>query len=131
MEGRRHDAALLAESGLLDRIRFQNNRQQPLCLYGDNQHLLCPYKNTRLTPEQEDFNRGMSRCRESVEWMFGKVTQLFAFLDYKKNQKQPVGKYYLVATILTNCQACFYGNHVSEYFGLNPPITQDYLRPRL
>ena len=135
MEGRRHDVALLAESGLLDMIRFHSNRNTPLCLYGDSAYpldpyLMCPYKGAALTAEQEAFNRGMSSGREAVEWMFGKIVQIFAFVDFKKNQKlylQPIGKYYKVAALLTNCHTCFYGSQVSTYFGLNPPSIQDYL----
>jgi hypothetical protein len=135
MEGRRHDAALLAESELLNRIRFHTTRNTPLCLYGDSAYplspyLMCPYKGAVLTQEQEAFNRGMSSGRECVEWMFGKIVQEFAFVDFKKNQKlylQPVGKYYLVAAILTNCHSCFYGNQVATYFGMNPPTVYEYL----
>ena len=32
-----------------------------------------------------EFNKSMSALRVSVEWNFGKVTNLFAFLDFKKN----------------------------------------------
>ena len=45
----------------------------------------------------------------AVEWGFGKIVQLFAFVNFHKNQKlylQPVGKYYRVATLLTNCHTC-------------------------
>ena len=40
MEGRRHDAAILAESGLLAGIRFHSATNKPLCLYGDSAYPL-------------------------------------------------------------------------------------------
>lgn len=139
VEGRRHDAALLAESGILNRITYFAEDNSPLCLYGDaayplSPHLLCPYKNAILTQEQQAFNTGMSGAREAVEWAFGKIVQNFAFVDFKKNQKmylQPVGKYYLIAALLTNCHTCFYGSQISTYFGLEPPSINEYLLRRI
>ena len=32
------------------------------------------------------FNTGISSGREAVEWNFGKIVQLFAFVDFRKNQ---------------------------------------------
>ena len=135
MEGRRRDAALLAESGLLGKIEFHTGQGRPLCIYGDcayplNQYLLCPYKGARITPEQDAFNRGMSCVREAIEWTFGKIVSIFAFVDFKKNQKlylQPIGKYFLVASILTNCHTCFYGGQVASYFGMTPLTIEEYL----
>ena len=135
MEGRHHDAALLAESGLLDVIRFHSANNTPLCLYGDSAYplsayLMCPYKNAVLTDEQQAFNTGMSSGREAVEWNFGKIVQLFAFVDFRKNQQiylQPIGKYYRVAAIMTNCHTCLYGSQVSTYFGMKPPSIDEYL----
>ena len=66
----------------------------------------------------------MSSLCQSVEWGFGKLLQLFPFLDYKKNLKlflQPVAKYYMVANLLANAHTCLYGSQISNYFGLNHP----------
>ena len=42
-EGRRHDAALLAESCIMDRIRtFHTEHNTPLCIYGDQAYPLSP-----------------------------------------------------------------------------------------
>lgn len=72
----------------------------------------------------------MSSVRFSVEWAFGKILQYFAYLDFKRNQKvlfQPIGKFYLVGTILTSCHTCLYGSQTSTFFGLPPPSLETYL----
>jgi hypothetical protein len=106
-----------------------------MCIYGDSayplsEHLLWPYRGARLTKVQEDFNKEMSSVRECVEWIFGKIVNNFAFVDFKKNQKlylQPVGKYYIVAALLTNCHTCFYGSQAAAYSGVSPPNKESYL----
>ena len=67
----------------------------------------------------------MSQVRVSVEWGFGKICQIFAYLDFK-----PVGKYYLVGTILINCHTCLYGSVTSSFFNLEPPPLEVYLTNR-
>ena len=64
---------------------------------------MSPFRGAHLTDNEQEFNTQMSKVRVSVEWGFGKIIQMFAYLDFKKNLKvllQPVGKYYLVASIL-------------------------------
>lgn len=138
IEGRRHDSGMLRESGLMAQLQTFMNQPDgtPYSLYGDpayplRPHLIAPYRGSSLSAEEQEFNRLMSRVRVSVEWTFGKITSLFAFLDYKKNMKlylQPVAKYYLVATILTNCHTCLYGSETGMFFGLNPPTLEEYLQ---
>ena len=46
------------------------------------------------------FNHANSFPGISVEWAFGKVAQLFPFIDFRKNLKvflQAMGKYYISA----------------------------------
>ena len=72
----------------------------------------------------------MSSVRVSVERTFGKLVQYFAYLDFKKNQKillQPIGKYYLVGAILTNCHTCLYGWVTTTFFSVKPPSLETYL----
>ena len=79
MERRRYDATHIVEYGLLARIRFHSATNKPPCLYGDSAYplspyLICPYKNSVLTNEQQAFNTGLnSGRREEVEWVFGKI----------------------------------------------------------
>ena len=93
-EGRKHDAGMLADSGLL--ADLQRNAfsltGQPLCLYGDpayplRVHLQCPFRNAVLTPQMQEFNAAMSALRISVEWLFGDIINYFKFLDFKNNLK--------------------------------------------
>ncbi|XP_067025122.1 uncharacterized protein [Acropora muricata] len=134
--GRHHDAFMLHESNLIPRLQAKSAALPIFTLYGDPayplcQHSLGPYRGAQLTPDQQLFNERMSKVRESVEWSFGKVVQYFAFLDFKKNLKvllQPVGKYYVVGSLLINCHTCLYGSVTSSYFGLQPPDLGTYLR---
>lgn len=134
--GRRHDAFMLGVSGLTTKLaNFNRPSGEPYIIYGDpayglSRNILAPFRGAHLSPEQQDFNRAMSKVRVSVEWAFGKITQYFAYLDFKKNNKillQPVGKYYLVATILTNCHTCLYGSQTSTFFNVSPPELETYL----
>ena len=130
------DAFMLGVSGLAEKLeRFQRPNGEPYIIYGDpasglTKNILAPFRGARLTDDQQEFNSRMSKLRVSVEWGFGKICQLFAFLDFKKNLKillQPIGKYYLVAAVLANCHTCLYGSQTSTFFGLDPPELEDYL----
>ncbi|KXJ13842.1 protein ALP1-like isoform X2 [Exaiptasia diaphana] len=136
IEGRRHDAFMLGESGLADKLRpLQRPNGEPYVIYGDpayglTRNILAPFRGAQLTHDQQEFNRRMSKLRVAVEWGFGKICQQFAFLDFKKNMKvllQPVGKYYVVAALLTNCHTCLYNSQTGRYFELYPPSLEDYL----
>ena len=102
------------------------------CGYQGLHVLLVPHSpKPTMTLRQKRFNRKMSRLRVSIEWSFGKITQLFAFCDYKKNMKlhkQPVGSYWLIATLLTNCHSCLYGNQTEDFFDMPPPSLEYYMK---
>ena len=137
MSGRRHDAALLNESGILDHMVTNMNGPdgQPLTVYGDpayplTSHVIRPFRGQNLGEEQQAFNTAMSKVRQAVEWEFGKVVRMWAFLDFEKNLKlflSPVGKLYMVGVLLTNCHTCLHGSETSQYFGLNQPTLEEYL----
>lgn len=133
-EGRRDDAGIFRESGfyqeLVDNTTFGDER---FCIYGDQGYglrelLLRPYTENEIlhNPDRQHFNNSMRALRVSVEWGFNKIIQLFAFLDFNKNQKllvQDVSSMYKVSMILTNCHTCLYGGETSSYFNLEPPIS--------
>ena len=137
LEGRRHDSAMLAESGLLaslSHLPLAPNGQN-FCIYGDAAYPLRPqlivsFLGNHLTAQQQQFNQQMSAARIAVEWGFAKVLKYFAFVDFRKNQKlllQPVASHYFCAVLLANCHTCFNGNEATSHFTLNPPSIYEYL----
>ncbi|XP_077498715.1 uncharacterized protein LOC144109799 [Amblyomma americanum] len=135
--GSRHDAGILRKSKTYEKLQ-KLVQGHSYCLYGDPAYplrplLLKPYGGVRLTARQESFNREMSKVRQAVEWGFGKMAGLLAFLDFRKNQKlhrQNLPRMYRVSAILANCHTCVYRSQVSQYFGLEPPSLETYLTPQ-
>ena len=136
LPGRRHDAGMLRESGLLGHLEAECNfNGRPLPIYGDKgypfrPHLMRPFPGRQLTEDQVRKNYIMSTVRQSVEWNFGKLKRQWAFLDFEKNHKlhlSPVGKLFRVGVILMNCNCCLYGNQTSKHFGIDPPTLEEYL----
>lgn len=107
------------------------------CFFGDGGYivrhpgLMMPFRHTMppLTPVQINYNRNLSRCREAVEWAFGKIVNNFSYLDQWKQQKiwlRPAGKYYKAATLLTNVHTCLYNSQTAQFFGVVPPTLAQY-----
>ena len=138
LEGRRHDAGMLADSNLLQymqRYAFSPGPvARPLCVYGDpaypmRVHLQAPFRNVVLTPQMVNYNKAMSSVRVSVEWLFGDIVEYFKFVDFKKNLKiglSTVGRMYIVCALLRNALTCLYGNTTSLFFDLDPPTLEEY-----
>ena len=136
MEGRRHDCALLASSGLLNDLAQHSFSPigNPLCIYGDpaypaRVHIQSPFRGARITPNEHLFNQSMSSVRVSVEWVFGDIVNYFAFLDFRKNLKiglSAVGEMYTVCALLHNARTCLYGNITSKFFEISPPPIEQY-----
>lgn len=140
VEGRKHDAGMLRDSGLLNVLERQavNPAGDILCIYGDPAYplrpqLMCPYRIGEVpifTQDMQAFNEAMSSVRVSVEWLFCDVINYFKFLDFKNNLKlgmSAVGKFYIVAALFRNILTCLYGNLTSDVFQLDPPTVQNYL----
>ena len=71
----------------------------------------------------------MSSVRQAVEWIIGDIVNFFKFLDFKKNLKiglSPIGKMYIVSTLLHNPRNCFYGSITLKYFECKLPIIEEY-----
>ena len=136
-EGQRHDAHILQASGLVPQMQLYTI--QPgggaYSVYADSAYplqpcVLCSFQGAHLTPEQRRFDADMVAVWVAVEWGFNSVLSQFSHLEMKTKQRillEPVGQTYVVATLLSNCTACLYGNQVSNYFDLQPPFLEDYL----
>ncbi len=140
--GRRHDAGILAYSGLIQRLADKMEEigvgAEPYVLYGDPAYPVSAYLEApfrihagELTEYERTFNKDMGMSRVAVEWVFGKIISLWAFVDFSENCKillQPIGKYYIVAALLTNCHTAVFGGQTQSHFGLMPPTLLQYLR---
>jgi hypothetical protein len=133
IEGRRHDSFLLLESNLKN-ILGSMPEFDGKYLYGDPGYCLSsivinPYRNP--TDDQKEFNRRMSSIRQNVEFGFMRITQLFGFFQYVPSLRlwsTPVGAYYLIGGLLTNCRTCMDGaNIITSCFNSTPPSIEEYL----
>jgi hypothetical protein len=141
--GRRADGYMLGKSNFLDHMA-------DLCLqangayyvYGDPAYALNIYVlrglKGALTPAEQRFCALMNSLRVTVEWGFGLVLRDWAFVDFSKNLKlgkQPLGRLYVAAALLTNVKTCLtaahaldgYGNAIAQMFGVPPPTAEQYL----
>ena len=93
VEGKHHDAYMLNMSGLLPLLQqFIQPNGQPYIIYRDPAYRLTPnilalFKGAQLTALEKAFNKKMSTVWISVEWGFGKITQYFAYLNFRKKSK--------------------------------------------
>ena len=135
IQGRRHDAFMLQESGILRQLE-ESPKYQAFCLYGDPAYphrpqLQVGFRGAALNADQTAYNKAMSKRRQCVEWGFAKIITYWAFLDYRKNLKlllQPVAKLYAIGALFTNVHTCMNGSQTSQYFSCHPPVLADYLR---
>jgi hypothetical protein len=139
--GSRHDSGIFEDSGLhalldtLPYVQFGNARN-PVALYADDgyalsQRVFCPYPDGRVDARHQAFNTTMSQSRITVEWSYGRITALWRSLNLKDNHKifkSPIGVYFMVATLLTNCLTCVEGgNEVTDHSGFRSPSLEEYL----
>lgn len=135
MEGKRHNSGMLAMSGVLpqQQLNARTPYDNPLCAYVDPTctlgiHLQGPFKGN-LNQQQKYYNQAVSQVRTPVEWVFGDIANYFAFLDFKRTLKinmKAIKKMYSVCTLLTNAHTCLYQSIISSYFGMEPPLLDEY-----
>jgi nuclease HARBI1 len=135
VEGKTHDSSMLRMSGLREKLAEHAELFHQKYIYGDpaygvSTYVISPYKGD-VSEDEAAFNSAMSSVRESVEWSFGRMKTLWAYVDFKKSHKimlSPVGKIVYVSMLLTNCRCCYYrGIQISAYFLLTPPTLAEYL----
>lgn len=76
--------------------------------------IISLFKGASLSAQQQEFNSRMSSVREAVEWTFGIMKAMCAFVDFKKKHKimlSPVGKVVHTAMLITNCHSCYFGGN--------------------
>jgi hypothetical protein len=126
VEGRRHDKYLWNESKIMDQLTEHafDEEGQPMQIYGDpayglNRHLISPYQGARVNDRQRLFNKRMSRVRIVVEWVFKEITQQFAYLSWKREQKvfqKALGEEYAVGVLLHNAHVCLHRPQIPQFF---------------
>lgn len=132
-----NDLNLLEQSHLEQQIaNLVNVGGQTLMLYGDliyqGQSLVMAGYQDPVSVADADYNDFMGSMRVSVETGFGRVTQLFTFLDFKRMMRtglSPTAAYYLVSVLLTNCYTCLSGNSLHRFPNVAPPSLERYLNP--
>eukprot|EP00963_Diacronema_lutheri_P005418 scaffold425_cov365-Pavlova_lutheri.AAC.6 len=71
----------------------------------------------------------MSKFRQAVEWIFGKLEQLWPFVGDKTRKTvllRQTGKEDVVAALVTNFHTCLCGGVTTDYLGITPPKLQEY-----
>jgi nuclease HARBI1 len=135
LEGRRHDWTLYLRSEMdrqLEECLLVGGVQY--CVYGYSGYNARPFAEVPLSgyqvnKDQSSYNRAMSSCRITVEWIFKEVKMYWTFVDYKRKMRLlecPVGALYISALLLTNFRNCVYPNPISQYFNCRPPL-EEYL----
>ncbi|OWZ10407.1 hypothetical protein PHMEG_00016744 [Phytophthora megakarya] len=81
--GTRHDASCAPSLTIDDKHYFFSGDPA----YGQQKHVVAPFKGASLSADETEFKKRMSAVRVSVEWRFGKVARYWAFVDSSKNQK--------------------------------------------
>ena len=79
---------------------------------------------------EKEWNAEMSAVRIEVEHGFGIVSNTWPFLNASWKMhlySSPVGRYYRVGVLLTNCLDCLHPNQVSQYFDCLPLTLSEYL----
>lgn len=141
---RRHDVTLLAWSGIDPFLtQIQLGQGNLYAFYGDSA-FQGPWLNIRtrhkptvlhpLTEQEEDENKAMKKARETIEWSYGLITELWNLAATKwrfklETDPQVVMEQVRVMHLLTNCRTCLHGSNVSSgnTFNCPPPSLQIYL----
>jgi len=141
VSARRHDVFILGESNInehLGHLQGDQPENHHYRIYADSgyeyagrSHILTRHRPFGITPAEEVENRVMKACRESIEWNFGEIIRLWAFIDWTKEMKlmkMPVADLDVVAIVLRNAYNCLNHGETSAYFECSPPAIHNWLR---
>ena len=140
--GRRHDAWIVAETGLVDwaERHAKSEDGQQMYLYGDQAYsvshaILTTFRGNIISSYRSDFNYLMGKYRVQVEWAIGMVPAQWPRFSVKRQQKSgasPIGQDWMVAVLLLNAKTCVVGNQIGKYMHCNPPeLDQYFSSPRV
>jgi len=112
----------------------QRGRRKQMFAYGDKaffpkSHMRAAFKGENIQQWKRTSNRQMKKMRVSIEWTFGKVSQIVKQVDnYRQHKWQlsQLGKLHVLAMLLTNSHTCLYGSQSSLYFDVKPPTLGAY-----
>jgi hypothetical protein len=137
------DMRMVADSGLGDKLvelMGELPAEDLLYLYGDSAYvdgwgIIGAFKGKLINhimrdPEQRVFDREMAALQVAVEHGFGLVTKYWSFGSFRNSMKaglSPIGSYYIVSVLLTNCLSCFWGNQMADVYSMGTPDIRDYL----
>jgi len=135
---RHNDNWTLAKSLGTEQLEsVQVNSDFKCVLYGDSAYFPEEYLKSRhrcgtgdnLSAREKLENDSMSKCRQSIEWDYGQVGNLWKVCTFKerlKLRKQPVCDLVSTCFLLTNAFNCLNGNQTALYFMCNPPTLEDW-----
>ena len=133
---RHNDLWTLDKSRFITKFRnMQIDEDFKYSVYGDsafhwNEFLKCRHDAPQLTQQQILENKGMSSCRESIEWDYGNLKRYWSYMGNKnvlRMKNMPIAEYFLSAMILYNALVSMHGNAATLYFNLNPPTFEDWI----
>lgn len=137
--GRRSDLLTLRRSQINTKLNdLQTNFEYQTTAYGDSiypdfmTNIRRKNKNFPNTPQDHFENEVMKKLSVSIEWLYGRVSSLWGYLDFRNNAKVKAGganiaKVYPVATLLTNMHCCLHGNTCSSFFNAPLPSLEQYM----
>ena len=128
------DANIWRRSNMQERLgAIVRDLGEVVTLYGDGAYpstdlLRRPFRGD-ISADEGTFNEDMSKFRQAVEWIFGKLEQLWPFVGDKTRKTvllRQTGKEDVVAALLTNFHTCLCGGVTTDYLGIAPPTLQEY-----
>jgi hypothetical protein len=88
------------------------------------------FNNMINSDAEEISNQRWSPMRVCNENVISLINNKWKLLDYRKVamvRRQPLGLYYKLGALLTNCLTCLDQNQIGEYYNIDAPTLEQYL----
>ena len=122
---RRNDNFTLHRSNIENKLaQLQEGRQLKYKMHGDS-----AYSNSDWIVSGG--GKGMAAVRESIEWTYKDLKNMWAFCNYERCLKlvnQPLAKIFFVCMLLRNAHITLNGCQTSAYFNMLPPTLDDWTK---